>query len=67
MPVREQLTGPGARGEVAPVSRSGPTTAFLVAEESAARRVADALLASGTCRNARVALARGAHVVTASS
>ncbi len=49
------------------VSGSGPTTAFLVADEPAARKVADALLASGTCRNARVAPApaRGAHVVTA--
>ncbi|WP_327218724.1 4-(cytidine 5'-diphospho)-2-C-methyl-D-erythritol kinase [Streptomyces cyaneofuscatus] len=49
------------------VSGSGPTTAFLVEDEAAARKVADALLASGTCRNARVAPApaRGAHVVTA--
>ncbi|MER7107435.1 4-(cytidine 5'-diphospho)-2-C-methyl-D-erythritol kinase [Streptomyces sp. NPDC000229] len=37
------------------VSGSGPTTAFLVKDEDAARTVADALLASGTCRTARVA------------
>ncbi|MEU1323523.1 4-(cytidine 5'-diphospho)-2-C-methyl-D-erythritol kinase [Streptomyces microflavus] len=49
------------------VSGSGPTTAFLVADGPTALKVADALLASGTCRNARVAPApaRGAHVVTA--
>ncbi|MEU1221693.1 4-(cytidine 5'-diphospho)-2-C-methyl-D-erythritol kinase [Streptomyces microflavus] len=48
------------------VSGSGPTTAFLVADGPTALKVADALLASGTCRNARVAPApaRGAHVVT---
>ncbi|MFD3976824.1 4-(cytidine 5'-diphospho)-2-C-methyl-D-erythritol kinase [Streptomyces cyaneofuscatus] len=47
------------------VSGSGPTTAFLVADEPAARKVADALLASGTCRNARVAPApaRGAQIL----
>ncbi|MGI5482332.1 4-(cytidine 5'-diphospho)-2-C-methyl-D-erythritol kinase [Streptomyces lavendofoliae] len=37
------------------VSGSGPTTAFLVKDEEAARTVAAALLASGTCRTARVA------------
>ncbi|WP_336321373.1 4-(cytidine 5'-diphospho)-2-C-methyl-D-erythritol kinase [Streptomyces lavendofoliae] len=37
------------------VSGSGPTTAFLVKDEEAARTVAGALLASGTCRTARVA------------
>lgn len=37
------------------VSGSGPTTAFLAADAEAARRVADALSASGTCRAARVA------------
>ncbi|AGK77719.1 4-diphosphocytidyl-2-C-methyl-D-erythritol kinase [Streptomyces microflavus DSM 40593] len=49
------------------VSGSGPTTAFLVADGPTALKVADALLASGTCRNARVAPAPapGAHVVTA--
>ncbi|WP_327117700.1 4-(cytidine 5'-diphospho)-2-C-methyl-D-erythritol kinase [Streptomyces sp. NBC_01341] len=47
------------------VSGSGPTTAFLVADEESAHKVADALLASGTCRSARVALspAPGATVV----
>lgn len=37
------------------VSGSGPTTAFLVPDEQTAARVADALLASDTCRAARVA------------
>ncbi|MEV3990340.1 4-(cytidine 5'-diphospho)-2-C-methyl-D-erythritol kinase [Streptomyces sp. NPDC049837] len=37
------------------VSGSGPTTAFLAKDEDAARTIADALLASGTCRTARVA------------
>ncbi|MFF0740987.1 4-(cytidine 5'-diphospho)-2-C-methyl-D-erythritol kinase [Streptomyces sp. NPDC004111] len=37
------------------VSGSGPTTAFLVKDAEAARRVADALLASGTCVAARPA------------
>ncbi|MEV1022287.1 4-(cytidine 5'-diphospho)-2-C-methyl-D-erythritol kinase [Streptomyces sp. NPDC050264] len=37
------------------VSGSGPTTAFLAADEAAARRVADTLTASGTCRTVRVA------------
>ncbi|MFP3991926.1 4-(cytidine 5'-diphospho)-2-C-methyl-D-erythritol kinase [Streptomyces sp. E11-3] len=47
------------------VSGSGPTTAFLTKDASAADRVASALLASGTCRAARVASspARGATVV----
>ncbi|PWS52323.1 4-(cytidine 5'-diphospho)-2-C-methyl-D-erythritol kinase, partial [Streptomyces sp. FT05W] len=47
------------------VSGSGPTTAFLTADEESARKVADALLASGTCRSARVAPspAPGATVV----
>ncbi|OKJ99693.1 4-diphosphocytidyl-2C-methyl-D-erythritol kinase [Streptomyces sp. CB03234] len=47
------------------VSGSGPTTAFLVKDEDAARTVADALLSSGTCRTARVASspAPGATVV----
>ncbi|EYT79289.1 4-diphosphocytidyl-2C-methyl-D-erythritol kinase [Streptomyces sp. Tu 6176] len=36
------------------VSGSGPTTAFLVPDEQTAARVADALLASDTCRAARV-------------
>ncbi|WP_052864613.1 4-(cytidine 5'-diphospho)-2-C-methyl-D-erythritol kinase [Streptomyces niger] len=37
------------------VSGSGPTTAFLTADRATAERVAAALLASGTCRSARVA------------
>ncbi|MEU3738567.1 4-(cytidine 5'-diphospho)-2-C-methyl-D-erythritol kinase [Streptomyces sp. NPDC032198] len=37
------------------VSGSGPTTAFLAADAGSARRVAEALTASGTCRTARVA------------
>ncbi|MGW2179043.1 4-(cytidine 5'-diphospho)-2-C-methyl-D-erythritol kinase [Streptomyces sp. NPDC001732] len=47
------------------VSGSGPTTAFLTADEESARKVAEALLASGTCRNARTAVspAPGATVV----
>ncbi|MGW7289028.1 4-(cytidine 5'-diphospho)-2-C-methyl-D-erythritol kinase [Streptomyces sp. NPDC054847] len=47
------------------VSGSGPTTAFLVKDEDAAEAVASALLASGTCRAARVAGAPavGARVV----
>ncbi|WP_327710707.1 4-(cytidine 5'-diphospho)-2-C-methyl-D-erythritol kinase [Streptomyces sp. NBC_00464] len=47
------------------VSGSGPTTAFLTEDEAAARKVADALTASGTCRTARVAVspAPGATVV----
>ncbi|UYQ62583.1 4-(cytidine 5'-diphospho)-2-C-methyl-D-erythritol kinase [Streptomyces peucetius] len=49
------------------VSGSGPTTAFLVKDEDAAEAVASALLASGTCRAARVAgaPAAGARVVAA--
>ncbi|MEU7279240.1 4-(cytidine 5'-diphospho)-2-C-methyl-D-erythritol kinase [Streptomyces sp. NPDC045431] len=47
------------------VSGSGPTTAFLAKDAEAAAAVADALLASGTCRTARVATspAPGATVV----
>ncbi|MFF4424239.1 4-(cytidine 5'-diphospho)-2-C-methyl-D-erythritol kinase [Streptomyces sp. NPDC001549] len=37
------------------VSGSGPTTAFLVADEEAAAKVAAALEASGTCRATRIA------------
>ncbi|ORT58529.1 4-(cytidine 5'-diphospho)-2-C-methyl-D-erythritol kinase [Streptomyces sp. CB03238] len=60
------LTAGTAAGALAGlVSGSGPTTAFLVKDEDAARTVADALLASGTCRTARVASspAPGATVV----
>ncbi|MFJ6697367.1 4-(cytidine 5'-diphospho)-2-C-methyl-D-erythritol kinase [Streptomyces sp. NPDC091272] len=47
------------------VSGSGPTTAYLVQDAEAAQRVADALLASGTCVAARPAVspAAGATVV----
>lgn len=57
--------GTEAGATAALVSGSGPTTAFLVADEESAHKVADALLASGTCRSARVALspAPGATVV----
>ncbi|MET8676930.1 4-(cytidine 5'-diphospho)-2-C-methyl-D-erythritol kinase [Streptomyces sp. NPDC004647] len=37
------------------VSGSGPTCAFLVRDEAAAQALAETLLASGTCRSARVA------------
>ncbi|MGW8888363.1 4-(cytidine 5'-diphospho)-2-C-methyl-D-erythritol kinase [Streptomyces sp. NPDC055749] len=37
------------------VSGSGPTTAFLVADEESAQKVAQALITSGTCRTAGVA------------
>lgn len=58
--------GTGAGALAALVSGSGPTTAFLAADEAAARRVAAALTASGTCRTARVAAspAPGASLVT---
>ncbi|PRH80980.1 4-(cytidine 5'-diphospho)-2-C-methyl-D-erythritol kinase [Streptomyces solincola] len=48
------------------VSGSGPTTAFLVEDPAAAAQVAAALLASGTCRTARIATspAQGAVVVS---
>ncbi|MFC8229996.1 4-(cytidine 5'-diphospho)-2-C-methyl-D-erythritol kinase [Streptomyces sp. NPDC057287] len=57
--------GTAAGALAALVSGSGPTTAFLAADEESARTVADALLASGTCRDARVAAspAPGATVV----
>lgn len=47
--------GTDAGALAALVSGSGPTTAFLVEDAQAARRVADALLASGTCVAARPA------------
>ncbi|MFE9399407.1 4-(cytidine 5'-diphospho)-2-C-methyl-D-erythritol kinase [Streptomyces flavidovirens] len=49
------------------VSGSGPTTAFLTKDAEAAESVAAALIASGTCRTARVAQspATGATVVAA--
>ncbi|MFF9589714.1 4-(cytidine 5'-diphospho)-2-C-methyl-D-erythritol kinase [Streptomyces sp. NPDC014646] len=57
--------GTAAGALAALVSGSGPTTAFLVADEETARKVAEALLTSGTCRNARTAVspAPGAIVV----
>ncbi|MCF3123382.1 4-(cytidine 5'-diphospho)-2-C-methyl-D-erythritol kinase [Streptomyces arenae] len=47
--------GTDAGALAALVSGSGPTTAFLARDADAARKVADALLASGTCRAARIA------------
>ncbi|MFH9616055.1 4-(cytidine 5'-diphospho)-2-C-methyl-D-erythritol kinase [Streptomyces pratensis] len=68
--LRPSLAGTLAAGTdagalAALVSGSGPTTAFLTADEESARKVSDALLASGTCREARVAAspAAGATVV----
>ncbi|MET9804371.1 4-(cytidine 5'-diphospho)-2-C-methyl-D-erythritol kinase [Streptomyces sp. NPDC006368] len=57
--------GTGAGALAGLVSGSGPTTAFLVKDADAADAVAAALLASGTCRTARVATspAPGATVV----
>ncbi|MFF8913869.1 4-(cytidine 5'-diphospho)-2-C-methyl-D-erythritol kinase [Streptomyces sp. NPDC015032] len=57
--------GTAAGALAALVSGSGPTTAFLVADEESARKVAEALITSGTCRNARTAVspAPGATVV----
>ncbi|MFE1950205.1 4-(cytidine 5'-diphospho)-2-C-methyl-D-erythritol kinase [Streptomyces sp. NPDC059524] len=58
--------GRGAGALAALVSGSGPTTAFLAADEAAARAVASALVASGTCRAARVACspAQGAVLIS---
>ncbi|WP_046778881.1 4-(cytidine 5'-diphospho)-2-C-methyl-D-erythritol kinase [Streptomyces yangpuensis] len=47
--------GLGAGALAALVSGSGPTTAFLVADEEAAAKTAAALEASGTCRATRIA------------
>jgi 4-diphosphocytidyl-2-C-methyl-D-erythritol kinase len=47
-------TAAGALGAL--VSGSGPTTAFLTKSPESAHQVAEALLASGTCRTARVAV-----------
>lgn len=57
--------GRAAGALAALVSGSGPTTAFLVPDAGRAAEVADALLASGTCRTARTATspAPGATVV----
>ncbi|GGZ00343.1 4-(cytidine 5'-diphospho)-2-C-methyl-D-erythritol kinase [Streptomyces nitrosporeus] len=48
--------GTAAGALAALVSGSGPTTAFLAADEESARKVAGALAASGTCRSTRVAV-----------
>ncbi|MCF3964937.1 4-(cytidine 5'-diphospho)-2-C-methyl-D-erythritol kinase [Streptomyces fuscigenes] len=64
--LRETLdTGTEAGALAALVSGSGPTTAFLAEDARAAGAIAGALLASGTCRTARVAEgpARGAVVL----
>ena len=57
--------GRAAGALAALVSGSGPTTAFLARDEESARAVADGLLASGTCKSARVAAspAPGATVI----
>ncbi|QIY55921.1 4-(cytidine 5'-diphospho)-2-C-methyl-D-erythritol kinase [Streptomyces sp. RPA4-5] len=47
--------GSAAGALAALVSGSGPTTAFLVKDAEAAQHVAGALMASGTCRQVRVA------------
>ncbi|MFG2501422.1 4-(cytidine 5'-diphospho)-2-C-methyl-D-erythritol kinase [Streptomyces sp. NPDC048441] len=47
--------GTDAGALAALVSGSGPTTAFLAADAGSARLIAEALVASGTCRTARVA------------
>ncbi|MFF8270455.1 4-(cytidine 5'-diphospho)-2-C-methyl-D-erythritol kinase [Streptomyces sp. NPDC016562] len=54
---RTLAVGTDAGALAALVSGSGPTTAFLVRDEEAARKVAAALDASGTCRATRVAAA----------
>ncbi|MFJ4715002.1 4-(cytidine 5'-diphospho)-2-C-methyl-D-erythritol kinase [Streptomyces sp. NPDC088785] len=54
--LKQTLDAGTAAGAVAAlVSGSGPTTAFLAADEAGARAVADRLAASGTCRAVRVA------------
>ncbi|MFF5899435.1 4-(cytidine 5'-diphospho)-2-C-methyl-D-erythritol kinase [Streptomyces argenteolus] len=57
--------GTAAGALAALVSGSGPTTAFLVSDAESAHKVADALRTSGTCREARTAVAPapGATVV----
>ncbi|MFI8342604.1 4-(cytidine 5'-diphospho)-2-C-methyl-D-erythritol kinase [Streptomyces sp. NPDC085639] len=49
------------------VSGSGPTTAFLVADEETAAKVAAALEASGTCRATRIASSPAAGATVLSS
>ncbi|MFD4565308.1 4-(cytidine 5'-diphospho)-2-C-methyl-D-erythritol kinase [Streptomyces sp. NPDC058467] len=57
--------GRAAGALAALVSGSGPTTAFLAPDAESARTVAEALLASGTCRSVRVteSPAPGANVL----
>jgi 4-diphosphocytidyl-2-C-methyl-D-erythritol kinase len=52
---RTLAEGRAAGALTALVSGSGPTTAFLAPDVEAAQRIAQALVASGTCRSARVA------------
>ncbi|KOG44009.1 4-diphosphocytidyl-2C-methyl-D-erythritol kinase [Streptomyces virginiae] len=52
---RTLAAGVDAGALAALVSGSGPTTAFLVADEESAAKVAAALEASGTCRATRIA------------
>ncbi|MFD0031925.1 4-(cytidine 5'-diphospho)-2-C-methyl-D-erythritol kinase [Streptomyces sp. NPDC127172] len=64
--LKDTLDAGAAAGALAGlVSGSGPTTAFLCADEESARAVAAALAASGTCRSVRVTTspAQGATVV----
>jgi 4-diphosphocytidyl-2-C-methyl-D-erythritol kinase len=56
-PLAATLAAGASAGALATlVSGSGPTTAFLVPDGEAAAKVAGALVASGTCRAARVAV-----------
>jgi len=64
--LNDTLTVGSSAGALATlVSGSGPTTAFLAADAESAAAVARALMASGTCRTARVATspAAGATVL----
>ncbi|MFG2023147.1 4-(cytidine 5'-diphospho)-2-C-methyl-D-erythritol kinase [Streptomyces sp. NPDC048825] len=55
-PLADTLAAGTAAGALAAlVSGSGPTTAFLTRDAPSATKVAEALLASGTCRTARLA------------
>lgn len=58
-------TGTDAGALAALVSGSGPTTAFLAKDAESAARISEVLIASGTCRTARVAEApaRGATIL----
>ncbi|MFJ6946962.1 4-(cytidine 5'-diphospho)-2-C-methyl-D-erythritol kinase [Streptomyces wuyuanensis] len=58
-------TGTDAGALAALVSGSGPTTAFLAKDADSAAQISQALIASGTCRTARVAEApaRGATIL----